>query len=186
MWPDLFYYMELLGYQFDASIKYFGGQANQVVIMPFLTTAATDTGIFAPNWHDIVVDILTDVRNAMGAGGSGPVVISDVVVSSFSVGYVYSEEFRARAPALSPLLQQVWDFDGYPKADSSKLVSTGSVTAIKYDQGSEPGCYHVPLSRWVNYPKPAPDPADWPAPANGSDVHRAIINFMPVDAASRR
>ena len=186
MWPDLFYYMELLGYQVDGAIKDFGGAANQVVIMPFLTTAATNTGIFAPNWQDIVVDILTDIRKASGLGGSGPVEISDVVLSSFSVGYVYSEEFRALAPGLTPLLQQVWDFDGYPKADSSKLLTTASVTAIKYDQGSEPGCYHVPLSRWADYPKPAPDAADWPAPASGSDVHRAIRDFMFLDAASRR
>lgn len=186
MWPDLFYYMELLGYQLDAAIKKFGALGNQVVVMPFLTTAATDTGIFAANWQSILVDILTDVRNASGGAGSGPVAIEEVVVASFSVGYVYSEEFRAKAPGLAPLLKQVWDFDGYPKSDSSNLVTTASVTAIKYDQGSEPGCYHVPLSRWADYPRPAPDAADWPAPANGSDVHRCIRDFMFVDATSRR
>jgi len=185
-WPELFYYMELLGYQLDGAIKNFSAPLNQVVIMPFLTTAATTTGIFPPNWHDILTDILTDVRNSMGVNGSGPVDIAEVVVSSFSVGYVYSENFRAAASGLTSLLKQVWDFDGYPKSDSGKLVTTPNVTAIKYDQGSEAGCFHLPLSRWVGYPNPTPDPADWPAPKTGSDVHRSIRDYMFLDAATRR
>jgi hypothetical protein len=187
MWPQLFYYMQVLGFQVDGAIKNLGAPGNQVVIMPFLTTAATNTGIFPANWQGILTDILTDVRNSAGMSGSGPVEIADVVVSSFSVGYVYSENFRAAAAGLQPLLTQVWDFDGYPKSDSSKLLSTASVTAIKYDQGSEPGCFHLPLSRWADYPNPVPDPAvDWPAPQNGGDVHQAIAHMMFLDAASRR
>jgi hypothetical protein len=185
-WPDLFYYMELLGYQADAAITKFGAAANQIVIMPFLTSAATNAGIFAANWQGILTDILTDVRHAMGGGGAGPVSISQVVVSSFSVGYVYSENFRAVAPGLQPLLAQVWDFDGYPKADSSKLLSTAQVTAIKYDQGAEPGCIHVPLSRWADYPKIAPDSVDPSPPQNGSDVHGDIRNFLFLHAATLR
>jgi hypothetical protein len=185
-WPELFYYMELLGYQVDGAITTFGAPSNQIVIMPFLTSAATDTGIFAANWQGIVTDILTDVRASLGASGSGPVEISEVVVSSFSVGYVYSENFRRNGAGLQPLLKQVWDFDGYPKSDSSLLVTTPSVTAIKYDQGSEPGCIHVPLSRWADYPSPAPDPADWPAPKKANDVHHAIRDFLFLDAATRR
>jgi hypothetical protein len=185
-WPDLFYYMELLGYQVDGAIKNFGAPANQIVIMPFLTSAATGTGIFPSSWQGIVTDILTDVRHFMGAGGSGPVNLSEVVVSSFSVGYVYSENFRKNAVGLQPLLNQVWDFDGYPKSDSSQLLTNSSVTAIKYDQGSEPGCIHVPLSRWADYPNPAPDPADPPPPQNGNDVHRDIRNFLFLDAATKR
>jgi hypothetical protein len=185
-WPELFYYMELLGYEVDGAIKNFGAPHNQIVIMPFLTSAATDAGIFPANWQGIVTDILTDVRTAMGGSGSGPVSISEVVVSSFSVGYVYSENFRRNAVGLQPLLKQVWDFDGYPKSDSSLLLTTPNFTAIKYDQGSEPGCIHVPLSRWADYPNPAPDPADWPAPKNGSDVHRSIRDYLFLDAATKR
>ncbi len=187
MWPQLFYYMQVLGFQVDGAIKNFAAPANQVVIMPFLTSAATSTGIFPANWFGIVTDILTDARNSMGVGGSGPVEIADVVVSSFSVGYVYSANFRHAAAGLEPLLTEVWDFDGYPKSESSSLVSTGSVSAIKYDQGAEPGCFHVPLSRWADYPNPVPNPdVDWPAPQNGGDVHQAIAHMLFLDAASRR
>jgi hypothetical protein len=97
------------------------------------------------------------------------------------------ENFRASAVGLQPLLRQVWDFDGFPKIDSSKLLSTASVTAVKYDQGSEPGCFHVPLSRWGDYPPdPPPNPADPPKPAGWNDVHRGIRNFMFLDAATRQ
>ena len=184
-WPNLFYYMELLGFQLDGAIKEFGAPANQIVIMPFLTSGRADTGIFPANWLGIVTDILTDVSRMLGAGDS-TVEISEVVVSSFSVGYVYSENFRATAAGLKPLLRQVWDFDGYPKSDSMNLVSTADVTAIKYDQGSEPGCIHLPLSRWTDYPNPPPNPVDADPPVNGFNVHGDIRNFMFLDAATRR
>jgi hypothetical protein len=81
------------------------------------------------------------------------------------------------------MLRQVWDFDGYPKSDSSKLLSTTKVTAVKYDQGVEPGCFHVPLSRWTtNYPNQPPNPADPPKPASPADIR----NFMFLDATTRR
>ena len=184
-WPDLFYYMELLGFQLDAAIRRFGAPSNQIVIMPFLTSARTDTGILAANWFGIITDILTDLRRMLG-GGTGTVNISEVVVSSFSVGYVYSENFRSAAPGLKPLLKQVWDFDGYPKSDSFKLVSTADYTAIKYDQGSEPASIHLPLSRWSDYPSPPPNPVDPHQPVNGWDVHGDIRNFMFLDAATKR
>jgi hypothetical protein len=150
-----------------------------------LTSARQDTGIHPANWFGILTDILTDVRTTMGAG-TGTVNISEVVVSSFSVGYVYSLNFRERAPDLKPLLKQVWDFDGYPKNESTLLASTADVTAIKYDQGAESGCVHLPLSRWADYPDPAPNPADPGKPTDGNDVHRCIRNFMFLDAATKR
>jgi hypothetical protein len=185
-WPQLFYYMELLGYQVDGAISTFGAPPNQIVIMPFLTSAAQTTGILAANWEGILVDILTDVRTIMRGAGSGPVNISEVVVSSFSVGFVYSKMFRSLAPGLGPLLKQVWDFDGYPKKDSSALVSTPDVTAIKYDQATEPASIHVPLPRWSKYPSSPPNPADTDPPQDGNDVHRCIRNFLFLDAATRR
>jgi hypothetical protein len=183
-WPQLFYYMELLGYELDGAIGQFGAPSDQIIIMPFLTSSATDTSIFAPNWFGIVTDILTDISRM--AGQTGTVDISEVVVSSFSVGYVYSENFRWKAPGITPLLKQIWDFDGYPKIDSSKLLSTASCAAIKYDQLNEPGCIHVPLSRWAGYPKNPPNPADTDPPVNGNDVHRCIRNFLFLDAATKR
>jgi hypothetical protein len=185
-WPQLFYYMEILGYEVDGAIGTFGAPPNQIVIMPFLTSAAQNTGILAANWQGIIVDILSDIRTIMNGGGSGPVNISEVVVSSFSVGFVYSEMFRSLAPGLHPLLRQVWDFDGYPKSDSSGLVSTPDVTAIKYDQAAEPASIHLPLSRWSDYPNPPPNPADTDPPQDGNDVHRCIRNFLFLDAATRR
>jgi len=173
-WTRLFYYMERLGNQLD------GAACNQIIVMPFLTNSATNTGIFLANWFDIVTDILTAVRSALGADDGSSLNISQVVVSSFSVGIVYSANFRASASLLSSYLSEVWDFDGLFSSTpqlSKNLVSTAQYTAIKYDQNPASGSssYHVPLPRWSDYVVP---------PATATDVHGLIRDFMFLHAAS--
>jgi hypothetical protein len=173
-WPELFYYMERLGYQLD------GAARNQIIIMPFLTNAAVTTGIFLANWFDIVTDILTAVRSAMGADDGSPLDISQVVVSSFSVGIVYSANFRSSAPQLSAHMTEVWDFDGLFSTSSNlsrNLVTTAQYTAIKYDQNpaAGTGSFHVPLPRWSDYVSP---------PTTAGTVHGLIRDFMFLHAAS--
>jgi hypothetical protein len=172
-WTRLFYYMERLGYQLD------GAARNQILIMPFLTNAATDTGIFAANWFDIITDILTALRAEFGADDGSPLAISQIAVSSFSVGIVYSHFFRLNAPHLD-LMTEVWDFDGLYSTSASystQLVSTSQYQAIKYDQnpGAGAGSFHVPLPRWSDYVVP---------PKSGDDVHVLIRDFMFLHAAS--
>ena len=185
-WPKLFYYMERLGSQVDAAVSLYGAPRNQVVIMPFLTSAATDAGILPDSWFGIITDILSDVRFAVAGVGGSPVPISELVVSSYSVGLVYSDSFRRRASGLGPYLKQVWDFDGYPKTLSTALVPPADYAITKYDQGSEPASIHVPLGRWADYPSPPPNPGDPPPPANGSDVHHLIRDFLFLHAATLR
>lgn len=181
-WPQLFSHVQRLGYQVDAAIHKYGANAGQIVIMPFLTSAGTDTGILPAEWFGIVTEILTQVRAAMGMG-SDPLAISEVAVSSFGTGYVYSAAFRESAKGLQALLRHVWDFDGYPKSLSSILASTPSVKAIKYDQLAEPGSIHLPFPRWSQYPNPPPAYAP-PAPRNSVDVHYLIRDFMFLHAAT--
>ena len=153
-WPNLFYYMELLGFQLDGAIKEFGAPANQIVIMPFLTSGRADTGIFPANWLGIVTDILTDVSRMLGAGDS-TVEISEVVVSSFSVGYVYSENFRATAAGLKPLLRQV----GIRRVSQERFDEPRLDRRCHRDQvrpGQRARIIHLPLSRWTDYPNPPP------------------------------
>jgi hypothetical protein len=185
-WPKLFYYMDRLGFQVDAAFQVSNAPRNQIVIMPFLTSAATNTGILPANWLGIITDILSDVRFTIAGIGGTPVQISEVVVSSYSVGLVYSDSFRQTATGLQPLLKQVWDFDGYPKSLSKALVSTAAYQVIKYDQGNQSSSYHVPLPRWAAYPNPPPNPSDPNPPANGGDVHHLIRDFMFLDAATHR
>ena len=187
-WPTLFYYMERLGCQLDAAMKFFGAPRNQIVIMPFLTEGAHDTGIFAKEWLGIVTDILTDVRAAMSAtgGDTGPVIVNEVVVASFSAGLIYSDAFRKNGLALKPFLKQIWDFDGFPKAGfDDALVPTATVKLAKYDQASDPVALHVPLSRWSDYPDP-PNIADRKKPKNFSDVHQLVPDCMFLHAATGR
>jgi hypothetical protein len=171
-WPQLFYYMERLGYQLD------GARRNQIVIMPFLTQARTDTGILPANWSDIVTGILTAVQATMG-GGNTPVQISQIVVSSFSIGIVYSDSFRKRA-SLSPFLSEVWDFDGLFSTASNlskNLHNTAEYSVIKYDQlvSTDPSSYHVPQARWANYVTP---------PKSPGQVHPLIRDTMFMHACS--
>lgn len=174
LWPHLFYYMEVLGYQMD------GAARNQIVIMPFLTEAATDTGIFLANWLDIATDILTDVRSKMSMDDGSALQIAQVVVSSFSVGIVYSSNFRQKAVNLDSYLAEVWDFDGLYSSSSNlskQLQSTAQYQAIKYDQipAAGPASYHVPLPRWANLVVP---------PTTSDEVHGYVRDFMFLHAAT--
>lgn len=173
-WPDLFYYMERLGYQLD------GAARNQVLIMPFLTEAAKDTGILPANWQQIVTDIVTAVRDDVTGTGGPPVDVSSVVVSSYSAGMIYSDSFRKRATGLTPLLDEVWDLDGnYStyRAISQNLLASAGCRVIQYDQisSNDPLSFHVPLPRWAKYVAP---------PATGGQVHSLIADFMFLHAAS--
>ena len=105
-WPKLFYYMERLGYQIAGSGR------GQVVVMPFLTDAATSTGILPANWQDIITDILQAASTQLQPGQPVPASIAQVVVSSFSDGILYSHSFRATGAGLQPLLGEIWDLDG--------------------------------------------------------------------------
>jgi hypothetical protein len=160
--------------------------------MPFLTTAAAaNDGTLPANWFALITDILTQIRDAVAGTGSMPVQITEVVLSSFSVGLTYCNVFRQTATGLSPLLRQVWDFDGYPKGTSSALLTTPQFTVIKYDQADEPGSIHVPWSRWAAYPNPPgpDDPNPWltnQSDPHYDDTHHLIRDFMFLDAATKR
>ena len=176
-WSRLFHLIEKMGYQSAASVR------PTVVVMPFLTTAATDTGIFAPNWNTILSDILTDARTAVGQPGTTPVDVAELVVSSHSVGIVYSDRFRIKAPGLSTVLDAVWDFDGHASSSaalSDALASTAKCMAVKYDQGGGNASFHVPGPRWAALPTPTA----FPPYANKTDVHHMIRDFMAVHAAT--
>ena len=176
-WPQLFYYMERLGYQVDGA-RQLGATPDQIVIMPFLTSAATDTWILPDRWQNLVTDILTGVQISTGGGGA-PITLSEVIVSSFSVGFSYSESFRRTAAGLQPLLSQVWDFDGYPKQQSAALTGPG---IIKYDLADEPGSIHLPPPRWTNL-SAAPQPPNQDDLAVTEDLHHWVLKYMYLHAA---
>jgi hypothetical protein len=173
-WPQLFYYSEVLGYELAGSGR------SQVVIMPFFTQAAANTGIFAPNWHDIVHDILVLVRSKLGKDDGSPLEIAELAMSSFSVGIVYMMQFRHLAPDLDTHLTEIWDFDGRLSSASNlstSLVSTAQVRAIKYDQvnASDTSAFHLPMPRWSGYVNP---------PTTVTEVHHYIRDFMFFHGAS--
>jgi hypothetical protein len=173
-WPELFYYMERLGYQLD------GAARNQVLIMPFLTEGAKDTGILPGHWQQITSDILTAVRGAV-TGTTGPTVeAGSVAVSSFSAGIIYSDSFRKLATGLSPVLAEVWDLDGNISsyhALSQTLRASAGRRVIQYDQipSNDHTSFHVPLPRWAGYVAP---------PTTAIGVHGLIRDYMFLHGAS--
>jgi hypothetical protein len=176
LWPDLFYYMERLGKQVA------GADRGQIVIMPFLTNAATDTGILPGIWHDTVTDILTQARASLGADDGSSLAISQLVVSSFSDGIIYSHSFRTRAADMAPLLAEIWDLDGGLSSyrSYSTMLETDPHPVIQYDSAtpSYPRSNHVPWPRWADFY----DTAN--IPKNAFQVHPLIRDFMFLHGAS--
>jgi hypothetical protein len=173
-WPELFYYMERLGYQLD------GARRNQIIIMPFMTEQAKTGGILPVNWQDIVTQILQLVHVDIAPSQTSPLSISQLVVSSFSAGMIYSDNFRRTGVNVASVLAEVWDFDGLYssyKAISQALHNTATVQAIKYDQvpSADASAYHVPLARWTRLVNP---------PISSNEVHGLIRDFMFLDAAT--
>jgi hypothetical protein len=172
LWPNLFYYMELLGYQLAASDR------AQVLVMPFLTSGASNAGILPASWQDILPEVLGQARAKVGAGDGSPVTIANVAIASFSVGIVYMMAFRDHGVGLSASLREIWDFDGVVSSAgslSTGLASTPAVTAIKYDEisSTSAGIYHLPTARWADRPAGGP-----------TSVHHWIVDYMYRHAAS--
>ena len=176
-WPKLFYYMERLGYQIAGSGR------GQVVVMPFLTDAATSTGILPANWQDIITDILQAASTQLQPGQPVPASIAQVVVSSFSDGILYSHSFRATGAGLQPLLGEIWDLDGSISTVSqysADLRHGQSVPVVQYDQNAALGTtsYHVPWPRWADYYDTSAIPKSVLA------VHPLIRDFMYLHAGT--
>ena len=174
LWPQLFYYMERLGYQLD------GARRNQVLIMPFMTEARKDGGILITDWQDIFTQILTQVRDIYDPSDQSALSIAQLVVSSFSAGMIYSDSFRRNGAKVVSLLAEVWDFDGRFSTYSwitQALHGTPQVQVIKYDQvaSSDTSAYHAPLPRWTNLVNP---------PTSNMEVHALIRDFMFLDGAT--
>jgi hypothetical protein len=170
-WPELFYYMDKLGWQVDPAHK------DRVVVMPFLTeAAAADTGILAGAWQSILTQILRGTRAAMNADDGSPLSIASIAVASYSAGIVYSDTFRRRAAGLSALLREVWDFDGSFSTNaalSARLQSTAATRVIKYDQGSEGASIHLPAPRWSAFPAGV---------TTGEQVHWLVASYLATHA----
>jgi hypothetical protein len=184
-WRRLFRYVEMLGSQIAVA------GCDQILIVPFFSNAAyNSTGIFGPNWQDIVEQIrqavIAKVRQASSpseafertpglfgkARAEFEAVISapdpaslaaplrNVVLSDFSYGRCLMWNVRKSAHGLNHFLREVWDFDGNGGAAP---YSTKDVKGILYDQSrtADWRSYHVPAERWVAY-------------------HRTVVNWHAV------
>jgi hypothetical protein len=184
-WRNIYAYIDRLSQQLAGAVRLPGVNPDQIVIVPFVTASRIgNAGIFPKNWHDIVTDILTDLR-ALRTGQDGPLTINETVLAGFSAGFACMMAFRSAAGAsLSSSLVQIWDFDGAPKSLSNPLGNNTPPVAVKYDQGNEPHSNHLPQTRWAAYPDTPPD--EEPSLPAKNDLHHLIRDFMFLHAASQR
>ena len=182
-WLNLFYYVDLLAGQLAGAVQA-GGSPNQVVVLPFMPSSAiATTGILKNHWPALLADILADVRATVTTIAQ-PLTVTDLVLAGFSFGTQVAHNFLegASGAALSPVLSELWDFDGNVTAPSSHLA--GQYTTVKYSEGPRPGSLALPAPRWNAYPVPAPDEIP-PLPQRG-DRHHLIRDFLFLHAAWRR
>jgi len=186
-WRHLFAYVERLGGQLAGAV-HFNGSPDQVVVFPFMASSALGTtGILPDHWKPTLSDILADVRATI-TGVAQPLSITDLVVAGYSYGCEVADRFRSRAPAptLSPLLKQVWDFDGFPVPTSTAIRTVpGRYKAVKYSEGARPESTALPLGRWINGLPPTL-PGELPALPPRNDVHHLIRDFMFLHACWSR
>lgn len=136
---DIWHYLsENMAAQFCAA------GTGRVLVMPLMTQASTgDCGVLPQRWVDVVGCILG--RLAAGVDAGAPFQrVTDVVVSSFSSGIVYSHQFRARAN-LGSRLAGVIDFDGIISSSSSLSVGlTGPTGRVVKAQQSAATAAAIP------------------------------------------
>jgi hypothetical protein len=171
-WTRLFRYAQMFGIQMHAA------ESNLVTIIPFFNNATYgNTGVFGPNWQNIIEQILAAVRKDVGAGAKVPFAgVKHVVLSDFSRGRDLMQSVRVHARGLSTYLREIWDFDG---VGGSAPTSGGSVRVIHYDQHeavSDANNFHVPPKLWVEFHGP-----DIALP--GKSVHSNIPDMLGWHAA---
>jgi peptidoglycan hydrolase-like protein with peptidoglycan-binding domain len=99
-WSGIFHYMSD-----DFAVQFCAANSGRVLIMPVLNQASAGScGILPARWESLISQMLTQIA-------SKPVVISSVVVSSFSSGITYSAAFRSKAN-LGGKLHRIIDLDG--------------------------------------------------------------------------
>ena len=118
-WPKLFRYAEMLGSQMDAA------GSDLIFIIPFFTNATyTSTGVFGPNWKDIVEQILAQVS-----------VKARVAAAASALAH--------RAPHhLSPANRKVLVATGDATASAAAAIGSEAASAAR----SAPALKHVVLS----------------------------------------
>jgi hypothetical protein len=177
-WVGLFWYVIHWGFQLAGSDKL------QVVIMPYFTQAVANdgsNGMFLTEWEDIVVQILTQLRDTYMAAKNreydNPQQITNLVVSCFSSGIHYANAFVRRGRHVGSYLREAFDLDGNKSIGSRHLslawAAETAFTVFSYDQKTADDLdkmkveasarrFHLPKDRWSQHPL---------APANEDVVH---------------
>jgi hypothetical protein len=171
-WTRLFRYAEMFGIQMAVA------DSNLIAVVPFFNNASYgSTGLFGPNWQNIIEQILVAVRQDVGAGANLPAAgLKNVVLSDFSRGLALMHTVRANCVGMSRFLREIWDFDG---TGGAPPTPSPQVRVIHYDQKdvvSDANNFHVPAKLWVGFHGPA-------ALSPTANVHSNIPDMVGWHAA---
>lgn len=171
-WPKLFRYAEIFGRQMYIA------QSNHITIVPFFTNATyASTGIFGPNWKDIVEQILVlalaGARAAASASQAPNVQAADsaiyfsakrkkggpapaVVDMSGRLKHVVLSDFSYGRTLMWSVRSHSPGMDRFLREvwdfDGVQASVPVAPRGIIYDQGSGfagPTTFHVPATRWL-------------------------------------
>ncbi len=145
-WSPLFRYVQSLGTQL------YRESSSHVLVVPMFNQGSySTTGIFGPDWRDIVGQILQIAsRHPQAASNAGPAGLKRVVLSNFSRGRQLMHTFARIAPGLKDYIREVWDFDGVGGNRPDHLMGA---RGLLYDQAriNTHGVFHTPSNRWLKF-----------------------------------
>jgi hypothetical protein len=96
-WPKLFRYAQNFGRQMDVA------NANHITIVPFFNNASYgSTGIFGPNWKDIIEQILALARARARTGASAPPAGARTADTPIEPAIFFSAKRKKGGPAPPP------------------------------------------------------------------------------------
>jgi hypothetical protein len=174
-WPKLFRYTEMLGRQMSIA------QSNHITIVPFFTDSTyVNTGIFGPNWKDIVEQILALARAgstvAQAAAGRAHTAYTPIESATFSsatskkgdrapvvdmsgaLKHVVLSDFSHGRTLLWNMRRHAPGLEGFLREvwdfDGVHAAVPVAPHGIIYDQGGGfggPSTFHLPSSRWQEW-----------------------------------
>lgn len=160
---------------------------GRVLIMPLMTDNTSATcGILMQRWEELFSQMLSLVQADEGAAFAPRVLVSSILVSSFSSGITYSHHFRQNAN-LGSRFAGVIDFDGLYSASKAycPMITGPAGRVVKaYQMFAEPSMIPRLASQNI-FPLPharMKTPYDKKTP---NQIHGGIPHFMMYIAAKR-
>lgn len=147
-WNAILRYGRYFGCQITAARK------NLIFVMPVFSRATFGTlGVFPSKWEVLLTGVLTRVQSEIWPDRDGKPtprysqVADRLILACYSLGRQVARSMLA-AGGLQSRVVEVWDLDGV----GSSPIQLAGKPSYYCNQASSGFGFHVPLSRWTNFP----------------------------------